>query len=78
VEAGMQKKRRRPEKIISKPREADVPIRLGMMVVEVIKALCATDVTWYRWRQENGGGCPYSRPGAAGNSRENGTIGTWC
>ena len=51
----MSKKRYRPEEIISKLREADVLIGQGKKVVEVIKALGVTDVTYYRWRQEYGG-----------------------
>ena len=51
----MPKKRYRPEEIISKLREADVLISQGKKVVEVIKGLGITDVTYYRWRQEYGG-----------------------
>jgi putative transposase len=51
----MPKKRYRPEEIISQLREADVLISQGKKVVEVIKALGVTDVTYYRWRQEYGG-----------------------
>ena len=51
----MGKKRYRPEEIIGKLREADVLIRQGKRVVEVIKTLGVTDVTDYRWRQEYGG-----------------------
>ena len=51
----MPKKRYRPEEIISKLREADVLISQGKKVVEVIKSLGVTDVTYYRWRQEYGG-----------------------
>jgi len=51
----MPKKRYRPEEIIGKLREADVLISQGKKVVEVIKALGVTDVTYYRWRQEYGG-----------------------
>jgi len=54
-EAGMPKKRYRPEEIIAKLREADVLISQGKKVVDVIKALGVTDVTYYRWRQEYGG-----------------------
>ena len=54
-EAGKPKKRYRPEEIIGKLREADVLISQGKKVVEVIKALGVTDVTYYRWRQEYGG-----------------------
>jgi len=36
-------------------------------VVEVIKALCVTDVTYYRWRQEYGGmSVPRPAPQGAG------------
>jgi putative transposase len=51
----MPKKRYRPEEIISKLREADVLISQGKKVVEVIKAIGVTEVTYYRWRQEYGG-----------------------
>ena len=51
----MAKKRYRPEEIIGKLREADVLISQGKKVVEVIKTLGVTDVTYYRWRQEYGG-----------------------
>ncbi len=51
----MPKKRYRPEEIISKLREADVLISQGKKVVDVIKSLGITDVTYCRWRQEYGG-----------------------
>ena len=51
----MSKKRYRPEEIIGKLREADVLLSQGKKVVDVIKALGITDVTYYRWRQEFGG-----------------------
>jgi len=51
----MSKKRYRPEEIIGKLREADVLLSQGKKVVDVIKALGITDVTYYRWRQEYGG-----------------------
>jgi putative transposase len=51
----MPKKRYRPEEIIGKLREADVLLSQGKKVVDVIKALGITDVTYYRWRQEFGG-----------------------
>jgi transposase len=67
-EAGMSKKLYRPEEIISKLREADVLISQGKKVVEVIKALGVTDVTYYRWRQEYGG-MSVPRPSASRNWR---------
>ena len=51
----MPKKRYRPEEIIGKLREADVLLSQGKKVVDVIKSLGITDVTYYRWRQEYGG-----------------------
>ena len=51
----MAKKRFRPEEIIGKLREADVLLSQGKKVVDVIKVLGITDVTYYRWRQEYGG-----------------------
>ena len=60
----MSKQRYRPEEIIGKLREADVLISQGKKVVEIIKALGVTDVTYYRWRQEYGG-CPNPRPSAS-------------
>ena len=51
----MSKRRYRPEEIIGKLREADVLLSQGKKVVDVIKALGVTDVTYYRWRQEFGG-----------------------
>src|SRR4030042_542042 len=51
----MPKRRYSPEEITGKLREADVLISQGKKVVEVIKALGGTDVTYYRWRQEDGG-----------------------
>jgi transposase-like protein len=51
----MPTKRYRPEEIISKLREADVLISQGKKVVDVIKSLGITDVTYCRWRQEYGG-----------------------
>ncbi len=51
----MPRKRFRPEDIIAKLREADVPLGQGKKVAEVVKALGVSEVTYYRWRQEYGG-----------------------
>ena len=51
----MRKKRYRPEEIISKLREADILIGQGHTVVQAIKSIGITEVTYYRWRQEYGG-----------------------
>ncbi len=51
----MPQKRYRPEEIIAKLREADVPLGQGKKLPEVIKALAIHEVTYYRWRKEYGG-----------------------
>ena len=51
----MPRKRFRPEDIIAKLREADVLPGQGKRVVEVVKALGVSEVTYHRWRQEYGG-----------------------
>ena len=53
----MPRKRFRPEDIIAKLREADVPLGQGekVAVAEVVKALGVSEVTYDRWRQEYGG-----------------------
>jgi len=51
----MAKKCFRPEEIVTKLREADILISQGRTVVEAIKALGVSEVTYYRWRQEYGG-----------------------
>ena len=48
-------KKRRPEEIISKLREADILIGQGHTVAQAIKSIGITEVTYYRWRQEYGG-----------------------
>ena len=48
-------KKRRPEEIISKLREADILIGQGNTVANAIKSIGVTEVTYYRWRQEYGG-----------------------
>ena len=51
----MPRKGYRAEEIIAKLREADVLLGQGKKVAEVVKALGASEVTYYRWRQEYGG-----------------------
>ena len=51
----MPRRRFRPEDIIAKLREADVLLGQGKKVVEVVKALGVSEVTYYRWRQGYGG-----------------------
>jgi putative transposase len=51
----MPRKGFRPEEIIAKLREADVLLGQGKRVAEVVKALGASEVTYYRWRREYAG-----------------------
>src|SRR3712207_5545691 len=51
----MPRKGFRPEEVIAKLREADVLLGQGKRVVDVVKALGVSEVTYYRWRQECGG-----------------------
>ena len=51
----MGKKRHTPEEIISKLRQVDVLVAQGTPVVDAIRAIGVTEVTYDRWRQEYGG-----------------------
>ena len=51
----MPRKRYRPEDILYKLREADIHISQGKTVVETIRLLGISDVSYYRWRKEYGG-----------------------
>ena len=51
----MARKRHTTEEIIRKLREADVLIGQGTIVVDVIRQLGVSDVTYYRWRKQYGG-----------------------
>ena len=52
----MSKKRHKPEEIVSKLRQVDVLTSQGKTVAEAIRSIGVTEVTYYRWRQEYGGG----------------------
>jgi putative transposase len=51
----MGRKRHKPEEIIAKLRQVDVLTAQGMPVIEAIRSIGVTEVTYYRWRQEYGG-----------------------
>ena len=48
-------KRRKPEDVVAKLRQVDVLVSQGQSVVEAIRAIGVTEVTYYRWRKEYGG-----------------------
>jgi len=51
----MSRKRHKPEEIVAKLRQVDVLVAQGTPVVEAIRTIGVTEVTYYRWRQEYGG-----------------------
>ena len=48
-------KRHKPEDVVAKLRQVDVLVSQGQSVVEAIRAVGVTEVTYYRWRKEYGG-----------------------
>ncbi len=51
----MAKKRHTAEQIIAKLREAEVELAKGQAISKVVRKLCVTEQTYYRWRKEYGG-----------------------
>jgi transposase-like protein len=53
----MARKRYKPEETVAKLRQADVLVSPGQSVVDSVRSIGVTDVTYYRWRSEFGGLC---------------------
>ena len=51
----MARKRHTAEEIVEKLRQVDVLSGQGRPIVEAIRAIGVTEVTYYRWRNEYGG-----------------------
>lgn len=51
----MPRKRHKPEEIVAKLRQVDVLVSQGKWVVDAVRSIGVTDVTYYRWRSEFGG-----------------------
>lgn len=51
----MSRKRHKPEEIVTKLRQVDVLVSQGQSVVDAVRSIGVTEVTYYRWRQEYGG-----------------------
>src|SRR5437762_7689729 len=51
----MARKRYRPEEIVAKLRQVDVLVSQGQNMVDAIRQIGVSEVTYYRWRQEFGG-----------------------
>ena len=51
----MGKKRHKAEEIVAKLRQVEVLTAQGRPVVEAVRSIGETEVTYYRWRSEYGG-----------------------
>src|SRR5262249_36018726 len=51
----MARKRYKPEEIVAKLRQVDVLVSQGQNMVDAIRQIGVSEVTYYRWRQEVGG-----------------------
>src|SRR6266436_364548 len=51
----MARKRYKPEEIVAKLRQVDVLVSQGQNIVDAIRQIGVSEVTYYRWRQEFGG-----------------------
>lgn len=51
----MARKRYKSEDIVAKLRQVDVLVSQGQSVVDAVRSIGVTDVTYYRWRSEFGG-----------------------
>ena len=51
----MPKKHYKPEEIVTKLRQVDVLVSQGGGVVDAIRQIGISEVTYYRWRREFGG-----------------------
>ena len=51
----MPRKRYKPEEVVAKLRQVDVLTSQGSPVVDAIRQIGVSEVTYYRWRQEYGG-----------------------
>src|SRR5262249_33650296 len=51
----MARKRYKPEEIVAKLRQVDVLVSQGQTMVDAIRQIGVSEVTYYRWRQEFGG-----------------------
>ncbi len=51
----MARKRYKPEEIVAKLRQVDVLVSQGQSVIDAVRSIGVTDVTYYRWRSEFGG-----------------------
>ena len=48
-------KRHKPEEIFTKQRQVEVLRGQGMTIVDAIRQISASELTYYRWRKQYGG-----------------------
>jgi transposase-like protein len=48
-------KKHKPEEVVAKLRQVDVLTSQGTTIVDAIRSIGVTEVTYYRWRNEYGG-----------------------
>ena len=51
----MPRKHHKPEEIVAKLRQVDVLVSQGQNIADAIRQIGVSEVTYYRWRQEDGG-----------------------
>src|SRR5215467_16039226 len=51
----MARKRYKPEEIVAKLRQVDVLVSQGQNIVDAIRQIGVSEVTYYRWRRDFGG-----------------------
>ena len=51
----MPRKHYKPEEIVAKLRQVEVLVSQGRSVVDAVRSIGVTEVTYYRWRREFGG-----------------------
>ena len=49
----MARKRYKPEEIVAKLRQVDVLVSQGQNMVDAIRQIGVSEVTYYRWRQDH-------------------------
>lgn len=52
----MKRKKHTPEQIVKKLREAEMELAKGASVADVSRRLAVSEQTYYRWKQQYGGG----------------------
>ena len=68
------KKQHRAEQIVSKLRQADMGLGMGLRVPDICRELGISEQTYYRWRQKYGGMAPDMARQLRALEKENGRL----